>query len=345
LKPTQASHAQASHAQASHAQANEASQANEATAQANGGPRVVAIGGGHGLASTLRAARSYAGELTAIVSVADDGGSSGRLRQGLGIPAPGDLRKCLVALADPGSLWARTFEHRFEAGELEGHAVGNLIIAGLAEQSGDFTQALHQASQLLGVSARVLPATSEPVVLCAEVAGEAVVGQVNVAAARDAISSVCLVPSDPAVPEEVIAAVEEADQVVIGPGSLFTSVLAACAVPTLREALQRRTGGRVYVCNLRPQLPETAGFSAADHLRALAAHRVPVDVMLVDVGALTARDHCLQDHCLEDQYLEGVKVVTAAVGRADLSAHDPERLASALTALAAPELDRSGGIG
>ncbi len=143
-------------------------------------PRVVALGGGHGLAASLSAVRRYASEVTAIVSVADDGGSSGRLREAFGIPAPGDIRRCLVALGDAGSLWGRAFEYRFETGELEGHAFGNLVIAGLAASTGDFTTALTEAGRLVGAAGRVLPATAGPVVLKAEVAGEEVVGQVRV---------------------------------------------------------------------------------------------------------------------------------------------------------------------
>ncbi len=325
MKPTQASHAQASHAQASHAQANEASQANEATAQANGGPRVVAIGGGHGLASTLRAARSYAGELTAIVSVADDGGSSGRLRQGLGIPAPGDLRKCLVALADPGSLWARTFEHRFEAGELEGHAVGNLIIAGLAAVTGDHLRALDEAGRLLGSNGKVLPATEDPVTLKADAAEGAVEGQVAVGQARQ-VTRVSLAPPDPPSPPAALAALARADQVVIGPGSLYTSVLAVVAVPALRDSLAANSGRatRVYVCNLAPQDPETTDYDVAAHVEALRAHGVEVDVVLCDtttisMGRLDAT--------------RGPRVVDTVLTGTGGRGHDEARLAGALADL------------
>lgn len=243
-------------------------------------PYVVALGGGHGLASTLRAVRTYAGRVAAVVSVADDGGSSGRLRQIAGIPAPGDLRRCLVAMAAPESPWAEAFEYRFPSGDLEGHALGNLVIAGLANVTGDFGRALDLVGGLLRARGRVLPATSRPVVLKADVAGTEVVGQVNVSTSPGPITSVSIVPPDAAAPDEVLVAVSEADQVVIGPGSLFTSVLAVCVVPGIRAALAARTGGRIYVCNLRPQLPETAGFTTEDHLRAVEDHGVPIDVMV-----------------------------------------------------------------
>ncbi len=285
------------------------------------GPHVVALGGGHGLASTLRAIRQYAGRVTAVVSVADDGGSSGHIRRAVGIPAPGDLRRCLVALAEPESSWAQAFEHRFRAGDMQGHPLGNLIIAGLADLSGDFGLALDQAAALLGVTGRVLPATSSPVVLCAEISGRSVVGQVAVAEAAGRISAVSLSPPDPPVAPEVLDAIAGADQVVIGPGSLFTSVLAVCAVPAIRHALDRRRGGRVYVCNLRPQVPETASFDACDHLRAVLAHGIAVDVMVAHGAAGSRRP-------------AEVPTVMAPVALADGSGHDPEALAAVLSRLA-----------
>ena len=213
------------------------------------------LGGGHGLATTLQAVRRYAGRVTAVVSVADDGGSSGRLRQIAGIPAPGDLRRCLVAMADRRSLWARAFEYRFPAGDLEGHALGNLVIAGLANVTGDFGQALDLAAGLLGAVGPGPAGHVGAVVLKADVAGREVrrPGQRvrrRRARSRRSRSSRPTPPSRPRCSQ----AIADADQVVIGPGSLFTSVLAVCAVPAIRAALPAGPGGRVYVCNLRPQL-------------------------------------------------------------------------------------------
>jgi len=264
--------------------------------------RVVAIGGGHGLAATLRAARLYAGEITAVVSVADDGGSSGRLRAALGIPAPGDLRRCLVALAaDPDSLWARVFEHRFDSGELDGHAVGNLVIAGLAAGTGSFSEALAEAARLVGAEGRVLPATDLPVVLKATVAGEEVEGQLAVSL-KGRISRVALVPPDPPANSEAVEAIAAADQIVLGPGSLYTSLLAALAVPGIREAVQSVADKTVYVANLLPQVPETSGYSTDDCVEALRVHGiVPGAVLLAD-----------------------------GLGGGDGLVHDPQRLADAL---------------
>jgi uncharacterized cofD-like protein len=283
----------------------------------------VALGGGHGLSATLQAVRQYASDVCAIVSVADDGGSSGRLRHDFGIPAPGDLRRCLVALADPGSRWTQAFEHRFRTGELEGHAFGNLVIAGLTDATGDFGVALEEAGRLLRVEGRVLPATREPVVLKAEAEGVSVEGQTAVQRAGR-ISGVSLVPPDPAPPAAALEALAAADQVVIGPGSLFTSVLAVVAVPALQDALRATAGCKVYVCNLRQQLPETAGFDVAAHVDALRRHGVEVDVVLVHPGALPTGDLTLP--CVEEP-----------VARPDGLAHDPRRLARVLARLATQE--------
>ena len=283
--------------------------------------RVAAIGGGHGLSTTLRAARRYADDITAIVSVADDGGSSGRLRQALGIPAPGDLRRCLVALAED-ETWATTFEHRFAdgTGDLAGHAMGNLVIAGLAAATGDFTEALEEAGRLLKVGGRVLPATTEPVMLKAEAATGEVHGQVRVQEAGR-ITRVSLVPEDASAPREAIEAIDRADQVILGPGSLFTSVLAAAVVADVRAALQRRTHGRVYVANVREDHPETTGYDIAAHVEALRAHGIEVDVVVAHEGGLPVGS-------IGDP---GVRVVIAPI--ADGDHHDAGQLATVLAGL------------
>jgi len=280
------------------------------------GPRVVAVGGGHGLAATLRAARIYAGELTAVVSVADDGGSSGRLRRQLDIMPPGDLRKCLVALSEEGSPLASAFEQRFEADEIVGHALGNLVIAGLMAACGDPQKGLDEAARLLGAVGRVVPAASEPVVLKAEAEAGEIEGQTEVMRAAH-IRRVSLVPTDPPASPVALQALEDADQVVVGPGSLFTSILAAVAVPALAQAIRTSPGRRVYVANLRPEGRETAGFDVADHVAALAAHGVEVDVVLADPASIALGDlH--------------VPVVEVALAKANGRAHDPVRLAAAL---------------
>jgi uncharacterized cofD-like protein len=284
--------------------------------------RVVAVGGGHGLATTLRAARQYAGDITAVVSVADDGGSSGRLRETFGVPAPGDLRKCLVALGEPDSVWAVAFEHRFEAGELEGHALGNLVIVGLAAATGSFIRGLEEAGRLVGATGRVLPATTGPVVLKADVGGREVEGQVEVAsaAATGSITQVSVVPADAESPPEVAVAIEAADQIVIGPGSLYTSVLAVCAVPAVRDAIAAARATKVYVCNLHTQDGETVGFDAAAHVAALSAHGIHVDVVIHDPAHLPTGN-------------VPVRLVQQPLARPDGRAHDPVKLAGVLAHL------------
>lgn len=285
----------------------------------------MALGGGHGLAATLSAARRYAGDLCAIASVADDGGSSGRLRAALDLPAPGDLRRCLVALADPASLWTAAFEHRFSAGELSGHAFGNLIIAGLTQVLGDFPAALAEAGKLVGSVGRVYPATCVPVVLKAVVrapdgdGGRSIEGEVAVSN-TGGILGVSLVPENPDAPQEALDALAAADQVVIGPGSLFTSVLAVVAVPALRRALEATPARKVYVCNLRPQDAETSGYDVAGHVRALRAHGVEPDVVVCQPDALPMGT-------------PGVQTVERQVADPTGTVHDPVRLAAALADL------------
>jgi uncharacterized cofD-like protein len=291
---------------------------------------VVAVGGGHGLAATLAAARTYAGEVTAVVSVADDGGSTGRLRAAEPRPAPGDLRKCLIALAASSSPLLDAMDHRFGAGELEGHAFGNLLIAALEETTGDLVGALDEIGRLLGCVGRVLPATTVPVELRGTVpGGEVVQGQVSVSERPD-VRWVSVEPADAPACADAVAAVERADQVVLGPGSLFTSVLAATAVAGVRDAVAAASaaGRVVYVCNLRPQLPETAGFGVADHVAALHRHGIRPSVVLHDSGALG-----------------GAEGVAGAVGThlaaPGAAAHDPELLGEALASLAARRTERA----
>ena len=249
------------------------------------GPRVVAIGGGHGLARSLGAARRYAGSVAGIASVADDGGSSGRLRQVLGIPAPGDLRRCLGALLPDGSPIGAALEHRFPAGELASHAFGNLLLAALAAESDGFADAVARACRLLGTVGTLYPATNEPVVLRARTAEGAVRGQVAVMGASG-VEAVALDPADATTPAGALEAVAAADQIVLGPGSLFTSVLACLAAGQLAAAVASAKGQVVYVCNLAEQRPETSGFDAGMHLDALVAHGVEPDVMLVEASGL-----------------------------------------------------------
>ncbi|HUX04530.1 MAG TPA: gluconeogenesis factor YvcK family protein [Acidimicrobiales bacterium] len=253
--------------------------------------RVVAVGGGHGTAVSLRALRWVSEEVTGVVSVADDGGSSGRLRALLNVAAVGDLRKCLGALADPDNPLTRSFEHRFRVGELDGHAVGNLLLVGLLDATGDLEESVRALAQVMGVTGTIVPASCEGVVLLASTEEGPTRGQSEVARSSS-IRRISLEPTNPAAPIAAVEAIERAELVLIGPGSLFTSVLAACVVPGITQALAGTSARKVYVANLRPQQPETAGFTLEDHVEALRVHGVTPDVVLVDEGSEYGRQPC-----------------------------------------------------
>ncbi len=212
------------------------------------GPRVVALGGGHGLACTLKAVKEYASEITAIVAVADDGGSSGRLTSGLGVPPPGDVRRCLLALAPEGSIWADLFAHRFSGGDIEDHSLGNLLLAALADITGDFATGVDVAGQILNIVGKVVPAAIEPAELRAVAGGREVVGQAAITKARN-IETMSLGPDDLAPNPKAVEAIRAADQLILGPGSLYTSLDGCASRPRHRRGLAGIVGPQV----LRPQ--------------------------------------------------------------------------------------------
>jgi uncharacterized cofD-like protein len=305
-----------------------------------GAPKVVALGGGHGLSASLTALRRITGDLTAVVTVADDGGSSGRLRDELGVLPPGDLRKALAALCGDdewGRTWAEVVQHRFVSqGELHGHAVGNLLIVALWEQLGDHVQALDLVGKLLGAHGRVLPMSAVPLELQAMVRGHdpaapealsTVRGQATVALTPGEVRQVRLVPHDPPAVPEAVAAVLDADWVVVGPGSWFSSVIPHLLVPELRQALQETRARRVLSLNLAPQPGETSGFSPQRHVEVLARHapKLTFDVVLADQDAVPD----------SDSLREAAQMIGAAVELAPVAApdhaprHDPELLAAA----------------
>ncbi|HJT99709.1 MAG TPA: uridine diphosphate-N-acetylglucosamine-binding protein YvcK, partial [Actinomycetes bacterium] len=234
--------------------------------------RVVALGGGHGLAVTLTALRLLGVEPTAVVTVADDGGSSGRLRRDLGLLPPGDLRKAMLALADPAAEVRELFAYRFERGDLAGHNLGNLALAALTDLEGGFLEAVATASRWLGVHGQVLPATLVPVRLCGQVDGHHIEGQVAIMTATGRVESVWLEPRSPAAVPAAVAAVRGADLVLLGPGSTFTSVVPNVLVPELAAALVEATDRLVYICNLEAQAGETSGFPPEAHLAAILDH-------------------------------------------------------------------------
>lgn len=251
------------------------------------GPKVVALGGGHGLHATLSALRTLheqgkVSEITAVVTVADNGGSSGRLRQDFGVLPPGDLRMALSALCgtdDWGRTWAEVFQHRFAGdGDLQGHALGNLLLVGLWERLGSHVEALEWAGRLLGAKGRVLPMACTPLDIVARVrsledgAVEEVRGQVQVAKSPGAIERLSLDPIDPEPCVEALQAIRDADWVLLGPGSWYTSVLPHLMVDDVRTALMETTARRGVLLNLVPQVGETTGFTPQDHLRVLHEH-------------------------------------------------------------------------
>jgi len=302
-------------------------------------PAVVAFGGGHGLAVALTALRRITDHLTAIVTVADDGGSSGRLRAELNCLPPGDLRMALAALCgddESGRTWADVMQYRFAStGPLGDHAIGNLLIAGLWERLGDPVAGLDMVAHLLGAKGRVLPMAAVPLEIVAEVIGidphrpdeiSAVRGQARVAKTSGEVVSVRLIPQDPPSCPEAIEAVREAEWVVLGPGSWFTSVIPHLLVPELAEAIQTTPARRMLTLNLEPA-GETAGFSAAKHLELLAEHapRLRLDVVLAD-ASFGSED----SHLAKWASSLGAELVVADLAARDGSPrHDPLRLASA----------------
>jgi uncharacterized cofD-like protein len=302
--------------------------------------RVVALGGGHGLAASLAALRRVVEDLTAVVTVADNGGSSGRLRREFGVLPPGDLRQALSALCgddDWGRTWASVLQHRFTSdGEMDDHALGNLLIVTLWELLGDHVDGLDWVSRLLGAQGRVLPMAVTPLDITASVQGidpadperlTTVRGQVEVASTTGRVTAVRLDPQDPPACPEALAAVQAADWVVLGPGSWFTSVIPHLLVPELCRALVHSPARKAVVLNLAPQPGETDGFSPEQHLEVLCAHApdLALDVVLADraavpdIGRLTRACRSL-----------GAELALADLAVGDgTPRHDPARLAAA----------------
>jgi len=302
--------------------------------QLSRGPRIVAFGGGTGLSNLLRGLRQASSNLTAVVTVADDGGSSGRLRRAFGMPAPGDLSDCLAALSDDEVEVSRLMEYRFvRGGEFEGHTFGNLLITTLSEVEGDIGSATRVLNRLLNLSGAVWPVTDRPVTLVAYKEGEErLVGESHLREAGGPILRLELEPNDPPAIPEVIRALDDAELVVLGPGSLFTSVVAPLLVPKVREALVSTSAPLVYVCNIMTEAGETDGFDAFAHAEAVKRHlgRWP-DLVLINDRPIDAD----RLDAYRGESGEGLPVRNAPLlGAGRFAQHDSGRLADELIALA-----------
>lgn len=301
---------------------------------------VVAFGGGHGLSATLRALRLLGASITGVVGTGDDGGSSGRLREHLGVPPPGDLRMALVALTGDGagtSLWPRVLQHRFGGtGDVEGHALGNLLLVALWEETGDVVAGLDRLGAVLEAQGRVLPNSLDPVdvVAAIRIPGSETLtevrGQARITVTSGTVESVRLEPALPRACPEAVSAIGAADALILGPGSWFTSVLPHLLVPGIASAIAANTGRRILVLNATPQQGETEGFTAQAYLESWSrlVPDITLDVVLADprsvtdVGALGAAARRV-----------GASVHLADVLRPGAATHDPGRLAAALEAI------------
>lgn len=304
------------------------------------GPRLVAIGGGTGLDALLRGLKRFSNNLTAIVTVADDGGSSGRLRRELSIPPPGDIRNCMVALADTENLMENLFNYRFHQGEsLAGHSLGNLLLAAMTDMAGDFHEAIQKLAGVLAVSGKVIPSATTPVVLKAKFTdGTTVSGESRIPHSGKRISRVSIHPEDCKPPGAALEAIMNADAVIIGPGSLYTSILPNLLVRDLADALHRTKAPVIYISNIMTQPGETDGYTVADHLQAIIDHCGSgiIDMVIAHEGLIS--------RSVRSRYSEkgarpvlvnapavarlGVKLYRAwLLDEQYLARHDPERLA------------------
>lgn len=311
----------------------------------NRGPSVAVIGGGTGLSVLLRGIKSVTSNVTAIVTVADDGGSSGRLRSDLGIIPPGDLRNCLVALADTEPLMEKLFQHRFGGGSLAGHSFGNLFIAAMTEVLGDVEQALKESSKVLAVRGKVLPSSVQTIRLLAEMAdGSIVEGESNIPLANQRIKRVFISPTDAAPVEGALEAIREADAVILGPGSLYTSVLPNLLVNGVGEALRQTQAVKIYICNVMTQPGETDGFTASEHVRALIDHIGPGIIDYAVINSQEIAPALREVYASQGAYpvlpdaeaIEalGVKAIKAnVISETNLVRHDPLKLSRTIVSM------------
>lgn len=312
------------------------------------GYRIVVIGGGTGLSTMLRGLKEHTSNIVAVVTVTDDGGSSGMLQRQLGMLPPGDIRNCIVALADEETLMTELFQHRFDdTGEgLSGHSFGNLLIAAMTAITGDFERAVKESSKVLATRGRVLPSTIENVRLRAELAdGTIVDGETNIAKSTQPIRRICLVPPDIKPLQEVLDAIMLANVVIIGPGSVYTSVIPNLLVQGMVEAIAASRGIKIYVCNVMTQPGETDGYKASDHVKAVEQHAGKRIFNYVFVNKEVPSVRLLEKY--QEQGAElvfpdvdviremGYKPITGSfISQTDVVRHDPQKLAQAILRLA-----------
>ena len=310
------------------------------------GPKVAVVGGGTGLSTLLQGLKAYTSKLTAIVTVADDGGSSGRLREEFGILPPGDIRNCLVALAEAGPLMQRLFQYRFPGDSaLRGHNFGNLFITAMTQITGDFERAIQASSRVLAIQGRVIPSTCAKVRLVAEHDdGTLTVGESKISDYPVSIRRVYLEPANAAPTQEALSAIREADLVVLGPGSLFTSIIPNLLVDGIVEAIVESKALKIYVCNVMTQFRETAGFTASEHVRALIAHTNPGIFQVCVVNTKPVPDALLERYRQEhaepvEPDVDAVRklgyqvVADDVIGLEDYVRHNSDKLARLIVGL------------
>lgn len=303
------------------------------------GPRIVAIGGGTGLSVLLQGIKEYTSNIIAIVTVADDGGSSGRIREQFDLLPPGDIRNCLVALADAEPLMRELFQYRFEDdSELKGHNFGNLFITALSKVTGDFEKAIKESSKVLAIRGQVIPSTLHKVKLVAEhIDGTKTVGESKIPDRRIPIKRLYLNPVECVPTEEALEAIYEAEAIIFGPGSLYTSVLPNLLVKGMTEALLRAKGVKIYICNVMTQPGETDGFTASDHVKVIIEHTHPriIDYCIVNTASVPI--HLLERYRQENAYPVandslkirewGYKVIEEdVISTTNFVRHSPEKL-------------------
>lgn len=268
------------------------------------GPNIVVLGGGTGLSVLLKGLKEYTSNITAIVTMADDGGSSGRLRSEFDVLPPGDIRNCLVALADAEPLMSELFQYRFKGdNELSGHSFGNLFITALSKVTGDFERAVRESSKILAIRGRVVPSTLEKVTLVAEyIDGSKTMGESKIAQRRLEIKSISLVPGNPPVTSEAMDSIKEADAVIFGPGSLYTSIIPNLLVKGVVDCIHASDAVKIYVCNVMSETGETDNYRASDHLATLLDHtkKKIVDYCIVNTSKIP--EHMIERYKTEDKY-------------------------------------------